>query len=307
MSALTSPASRESAFSGWIGRASDSEQERYERTCRAIDTALKDGGLLADYDFRVYPKGSYPNFTNVVADSDVDIAVELTTFFGNAFVREAKGLTLADVGVSPYEGDATLSGFKDDVHRALEAHFGGASVDRGGKAIHIAENSGRLPADVVPCVTERTWTDVGQYRQGIRLQNDRDRDEKIINYPAQHLEEGTAKNTATSRRYKRVVRILKRLENKMVAERVINPVSSFMIESLVWNVPDPDFESATWSARVRSALAHAYNGTLNANCFRSEDWLEASAQKYLFFDTQNWTYQDAHAFAAAAWDYVGYE
>ncbi|HEY2715454.1 MAG TPA: hypothetical protein VGI73_04460 [Solirubrobacterales bacterium] len=27
----------------------------------------------------MYPKGSYPNFTNVVRDSDVDIAVELQT------------------------------------------------------------------------------------------------------------------------------------------------------------------------------------------------------------------------------------
>lgn len=70
----------ETAFGGWIGKASDSEQERYERTCRAIGDALRADERLGQYDFSVYPKGSYPNFTNVVRDSDVDIAVELTTF-----------------------------------------------------------------------------------------------------------------------------------------------------------------------------------------------------------------------------------
>ena len=155
-------------------------------------------------------------------------------------------------------------------------------------------------------MTERTWTDVGQFHEGIRLQNDRDRNEWIVNYPIQHLEEGKRKNTATSKRYKRVVRILKRLENKMVAEGVIEAVPSFLIESLVWNTPDPKFEASTWSGRVQNALAHAYNETRSPECFRSNDWLEANAQKFLFYDGQNWSYQEAHAFAAAAWQYIGY-
>jgi hypothetical protein len=296
----------EARFTNWKGKASESEQDRYERTCRAIDQALRSGNALDDYTFKVYPKGSYPNFTNVVADSDVDIAVELTTFFQNRFIHKAEGLSLADVGITPYTGDATLEGFKDDVERALKAHFGDGAVDRGSKAIRIAESTGRLPADVVPCVTERTWTDVGQFHEGIRLQNDRDRNERIVNYPAQHLAEGKRKNTATSKRYKRVVRILKRLENQMVAEGVIKAVPSFLIESLVWNTPDSKFEASTWSGRVQNALAHAYNETRSAECFRSNNWLEANAQKFLFYDGQNWSYQEAHAFVAAAWQYVGY-
>ena len=177
----------ETRFSGWTGKASDSEQDRYERTCRAIGEALRDGDRLQEYDFEVYAKGSYPNFTNVVRDSDVDIAVELTTFFGNEFEHSAGGLTLADVGVTPYTGDATLSGFKDDVERALVAYFGSGSVNRGNKAIRVAENSGRLPADVVPCVAERAWSSRSRYQQGIRLQSDREPSKRIINYPRQHL------------------------------------------------------------------------------------------------------------------------
>jgi hypothetical protein len=297
----------ENRFSGWTGKASDSEQDRYERTCKAIGDALRASSRLDGYDYTVYAKGSYPNFTNVVADSDVDIAVELMTFFENRFVQQAKGLTLSDVGLSPYQGDATLASFKDDVEYALITHFGDAAVERGSKAIRIAENSGRLPADVVPCVTERAWTDMGNYRQGIRLHNDRDPSELIVNYPKQHIDEGTLKNTATSKRYKRVVRILKRLENKMVEEGRIEAVPSFLIESSVWNVPNSRFDADTWSQRVRSALAHLFNETLKPDCVSSQDWLEANAQKYLFFDGQNWAYQEAHAFAHAAWDYVGFE
>ena len=297
----------EARFTNWKGKASDSEEEKYKRTCRAIGEALRASDRLSNYEFDVYAKGSYPNFTNVVADSDVDIAVELTTFFGNRFIHEAKGLSLSDVGVIPYTGDATLAGFKDDVQAALTGYFGVESIQRGNKAIRVTENSGRLPADVVPCVTERTWTSQGRYNEGIRLQSDRNPEERIINYPRQHLEEGTRKNDATSRRYKRVVRILKRLENEMVDEGVIGVVPSFLIESSVWNVPNSKFDASTWKGRVRAALAHIYNETMNDGCVTSDDWLEANAIKFLFWSGQNWSYQDAHEFASKAWDYIGFE
>lgn len=306
MSTATAARNWEQTFSDWTGKASDSEQDRYERTCRAIDRALRNAPGLERYDFRVYPKGSYPNFTNVVRDSDVDIAVELQTFFENRFIHAAKGLSLADVGVTPYTGDATLAGFKDAVESALIDGFGSAAVDRGGKAIHVAENTGQLPADVVPCVTERTWTDRGTYHDGIRLRDDRAPHTQILNYPEQHLSEGIAKNDLTKRRYKRVVRILKRLENEMVDAGAIATVPSFLIESLVWNVPNRHFEVSGWLSCVQNALAHIFNGTRSATCVQSDDWLEASALKYLFFDGQNWTPEQAHNFAAVAWDYVGF-
>lgn len=297
----------EARFTNWKGKASDSEEEKYKRTCRAIGEALRASDRLGKYEFEVYAKGSYPNFTNVVRDSDVDIAVELTTYRTNRFIHAAEGLTIQDLGLTPYTGDATLSGFKDDVEHALIAYFGAGSVDRGSKAIRVAENTGRLPADVVPCVTERSWTSRTGYNDGIRLYNDRNPAERIVNYPKQHLEQGTRKNDATSRRYKRVVRILKRLENEMVEGGVIEAVPSFLIESSVWNVPNSKFDASTWKGRVRAALAHIFNETLNDGCVTSDDWLEANAIKFLFWSGQNWTYQDAHEFASKAWDYIGFE
>jgi hypothetical protein len=297
----------ESTFSNWTGRASNAEQTRYENTRDAIKAALR-SPLLDRYTFDVYAKGSYPAFTNVVRDSDVDIAVELTTFYLPEFVHSASGATLADVGGTPYTGDATLEGFKDDVTRALVAHFGAGPVDRGNKAIHVRESSRALKADVVPCVTFKSWSNTSHQPDiGIRLRDDANPRKKIVNYPKQHLERGTAKNDHCQRRYKRVVRILKALENEMMANGVIAEVPSFLIESAVWNVPDENLTNPpTWTGRTRNALAHIFNGTLDDGCVQSENWLEANGVQFLFHSGQGWKRTDLHLFADAAWDYVGF-
>lgn len=296
----------ETTFAAWYGRASDGEQARYENTRRAINEALRGAPPLDKYSFDVFPKGSYPAFTNVVRDSDVDIAAELTSFFGNEFVHDAKDLTIADVGVIPYTGDATLAAFKDEVEAALISAFGAGAVERGSKAIHIRESSRSLKADLVPCVTHKTWISRQSSRTGVRLLNDARPTEEIHNYPKQHLEEGTKKNDATSRRYKRVVRILKRLENEMVDQGAIDVVPSFLIESAVYNVPNDRFEASTWTARVEGALRYIFNGTSTDDCVSSEAWLEVNRCKYLFFDGQNWSREAANDFALQAWRYVGF-
>jgi len=295
----------EATFSTWYQRASDAEQTRYENTCKAISDALRGTSGLSAYSMDVYAKGSYPAFTNVVRDSDVDIAAELTTFFDNRFVRDAEGLTIEDVGVTPYTGDATLAGFKDDVEQALIAAFGTSAVIRGKKAIHIRESSRSLKADVVPCVTTKTWVSRYSSRTGIKLRNDSNPAEHILNYPKQHLTEGTEKNDATSRRYKRVVRILKRLENEMVDGGVIGVVPSFLIESAVYNVPNDHLSADTWCDRVEGALRYIYNGTKTDDCVNSEDWLEVNRCKYLFSGGQSWTHETGNNFALQAWRYVG--
>jgi hypothetical protein len=297
----------ESTFSGWTERASDAEQSRYEWTRDQIDEALRGDARLQAYSFTTYPKGSYPNFTNVVRDSDVDIAAELTTLFQMEFIHDAAGLTLADVDVTPYTGDASLSGFKDDVHKALVDHFGAGPVDRGNKAIHIRESGAGLAADVVPCVTHRTYFSRTRFAEGIRLRNDARPTEVIENYPKQHLDEGIRKNDAASRRFKRVVRILKRLENEMVDRGIIGEVPSFLIESAVFNTPTAHFNPSTWTGRVRNVLAHIFNGTMSSECVSSSEWMEVNRIKCLFHASQNWTHQQAHEFAARAWDYIDFD
>ena len=296
----------ESIFAGWTKPASDAEETRYENTCKEIRKAIDASSALSKYHFSVYPKGSYPNFTNVVRDSDVDISVELTSFVYNEFTYEAEGLTLEDLGSSPASDPYGLPEFKDDVERALTAHFGSDAVARGDKAIRVRQTASFLKADVVPCATQRVWQSRTIFHDGIRLQRDSAPYPPIINYPTQHRDEGVAKNERCQKRYKRVVRILKNLENHMVKEGVISVVPSFLIESGVWNVPDHLLrDPATWTERVSFAVGHMMIGTSDDDCIGSDDWLEANGIKFLFSARQKWTRQDLNAFAHAAWSYCG--
>jgi hypothetical protein len=52
-----------------------------------------------------------------------------------------------------------------------------------------------------------------------------------------------AKNNATGGRFKRIVRVLKRLRNEMADHDVAaaKPIASYLIECFVWNVPNEGF------------------------------------------------------------------
>jgi hypothetical protein len=82
-------------------------------------------------------------------------------------------------------------------------------------------------------------------------------------------------------------------------------VPGFLIECLVWNVPNGEFQNSTFRADVRAALAFLFNNTRShQDC---KEWGEVSELIYLFHSSQKWTWQQAHAFISAAWDYIGFE
>jgi hypothetical protein len=79
---------------------------------------------------------------------------------------------------------------------------------------------------------------------------------------------------------------------------------SFLLECLVWNVPNEGFGHETYKADVRYALAHLWNETRRADTCR--EWREENELKYLFRAGQPWTQADANAFLQAAWDCIGF-
>jgi hypothetical protein len=85
----------------------------------------------------------------------------------------------------------------------------------------------------------------------------------IINWPRQNYENGVEKNATTGRRFKALVRILKRLRNEMLANghQEAGPIPSYLIECLVWNVPNEGFGHDAYRDDVRYALAHLWNET----------------------------------------------
>ena len=83
----------------------------------------------------------------------------------------------------------------------------------------------------------------------------------IQNYPKQQHENGVAKHARTARRFKKMVRIVKKLRVEMDEAGIAaaEPIPSFLIESLVYRVPDDPFGGPPFYAELRSVLAWLYN------------------------------------------------
>jgi len=283
----------ETTLREWSKPSSDTEEAKCDRAERMIKLAITAYPGFAGVDIHVYAKGSYPNNTNVRLDSDVDVAVELrrSLYFDGTAVP---GFTPGAVGIWTPAPD-NFSDFKMDVHAALMTKFGARNVVRGNKAFDIHENTSRVDADVVPCWEYRYYYGIGRYDYHSGTALVADDGQFIVNWPAQQKANGTAKNIRTLGRYKWITRAVKRLRNEMADDGIPAAfrMSSFLIECLMYNVPDGYFGNSRYIDDVKNALAHI---AMNAD----PQWLEVSELKWLFGPQQNWTVDEVKSFALAA-------
>lgn len=194
-------------------------------------------------DVQIFLQGSYGNDTNVYRDSDVDVVIQLS---GSTFYYDVSLLTLSESqkfevdysSEAPYGFDE----FKADVLARLTYRFGDA-VTTGTKALSIAAGNGRRKADVVVCVDfrrylsyENLWSE--NFVQGICLFTTSG--VRIVNFPKQHSAKMTAKHQSTAEWYKPVVRILKNMRNRLVADGSLGATvaPSYYIEGLLYNAPN---------------------------------------------------------------------
>jgi hypothetical protein len=294
----------EETFSSWAKGPGTTEQAKCENAETAIRKALAAHDELSEMDISVFPQGSYRNRTNVKEDSDVDICVRLNSTF---FPDYPSGKTGEDFGNK--DGSIKFGDYKNLIQSALTDYFGAGTVTRGNKAFDVHANTYRVDADVVATFEHRRYTGrlnpdgSHDYLSGIGFMTDAGK--KILNWPEQAYQNGIEKRENTGHRYKKVIRILKRLRNVMQEEKVggAKDVASCLIESLVWNVPNEDFGRDTYAADVRNVLAHLFNEMRkDETC---SEWGEVSELKYLFRASQPWTREQAHGFVSAAWDYIG--
>ena len=197
------------------------------------------------------------------------------------------------------------------VEKALKAYFGDSSVTRGSKAFDVHANTYRIDADVVPVFEHRRYAEQknsdGRHDclSGVAFKPDGGG--LIINWPEETYNNGVSRNDETSRSYKRVIRILKRLRNKMQDEKITGSsnVASFLIECLVWNGPIEAFQHDTYSEILQHIIAEVWNQTRkDEDCV---EWGEVNELKYLFRSSQPWTRQQANEFLDAAWNYIGFK
>lgn len=288
----------------WAAPPSKTEAEKMENAEHAIKNAITNDKLLASLDISVFSQGSYRSRTNVRHDSDVDICVRLNSTF---FPEYPVGKTQGDYGHS--DGSILFTDYKGIIELALRNYFGSENVERGNKAFDIKSNTYRVDADVVPTMEYRYYVGDREddYISGVAFLTDPNPDSrKIINWPEQACRNGIEKHKETNERYKKMVRIFKALRNEMQNNGMQSAenITSFLLESLVWHVPDSNFGSDEYKVDFKNTLLHTYSLTQDESSCK--DLCEVNDVQYLFGAHQEWKRSDVHNFIIEAWKYLNF-
>jgi hypothetical protein len=224
--------------------------EKAKYTHEVIRRAIRSYSFSRDYKFDDYLQGSYKNKTNIYADTDVDIVIQLNSIFV-ADISRLNEEQQAFFEICYPEASYGLEDFKKEVLQALYNKFGYERVEIGNKAIKILkDNYGKTcDADVVVALQYRLYVpsnyenakqdEIGlYYYEGIWFKTLL---EEIVNFPKLHYENGKNKNQKTEQKFKRLVRIFKNMRNKAIEDwYIVNKkiAPSYFIECLLYNVPD---------------------------------------------------------------------
>ncbi len=267
----------ESQLKIWAKRQSTQKAIRTHKTVRK---ALKSYPFSRTYNFRDYLQGSYINRTNIYADTDVDIVVQLNSVFRRDISRlTPEQLDIYEANYS--SADYGLPDFKKEILKALKSKFDEDRIEIGKKAIKIKkdENNSVYDADIVVALQYRLYVPeerknttldsrTGLYfYEGITFkvhtwieqftENFNDDGEWIINYPKLHYKNGVDKNKKTFNKFKPVVRIFKNMRNKALDEEYLeskNTAPSYFIQCLLYNVPNDIFKKDTYQETVENIL-----------------------------------------------------
>lgn len=244
----------ESQLDTWSGQGSITNSAATYNAIRSVLTSSD--AAYAARGFKVFLQGSYGNDTNIYAESDVDIVIQLTDTWHqdvSSLTEQQQNLYNQAFSSATY----TLQDFKRDVLAILKDRYG-SDVSDGTKAIAIAANGNRRKADVIVATEYRRYIKFNgvyyqNYVEGIRFV-DASYNE-IINYPKSHSANLTTKHQATGSRFKPTVRIMKNLRSRLVRDGKIEAglAPSYYLEGMLYNVPNDSF-AYTLESRMVNAL-----------------------------------------------------
>lgn len=198
---------------------------------------------LKGKSFEIFLQGSYRNSTNIRADSDVDVVVQLNDVFYSDVSRLPLDQKAAQrsIGAAGYNAPD----WRADVEKALRKKFGAALKPGSGKAFHVVTGPGNMTADVLPAIRFKNYTFFQSlnnegYDEGLQFVDAAGN--AVVNYPKLHIKNGEAKNSPlqTNGRYKPTVRMFKNARN-YASERGLLPkgiAPSYFVECLLFNVLD---------------------------------------------------------------------
>lgn len=243
----------------WSKPASDTEEHKCEETLSAIKACL-DSHSFGDLGIpEVKNRGSFENNTNVRRCSDVDLYV----LFNNFYYSCDSNLSL----ITPaYSTGPSFTFLKRVTYDILRAGFG-ENVSLGNKSIKIDTS---IKADVVPVVCLKS----GEQNVGVAFYSLNK--EFIINFPEQDAANGAQKNQLTNHHYKWFVRIFKTMRNQLLEEKLINNIPSYVIESLLYNVPNNLYNQTSYMAELGCILNWLLNNIHNSDLY------EVNEKKQMF-------------------------
>lgn len=293
----------EDVLKTWTYPVSNTEEQKIENTIYMIKSAINSSCELQDLDIEIFVQGSYANNTNVRINSDVDVCVMLKSAFYTSY---PEGRNDSDYGF--VAGTISYEEYKRRVKNAIINKFGSDAVVQGNKSLKIKSNSYHVNADVVVAFMLKDFKIIGScnyqnYVEGIQFKASNGT--MVTNYPKDHISNGKNKNVRTGHRYKYLTRIFKRIRNQMVTDGVVDgeKISSFLVECLVWNVPDNIITNYhTWDETIKQSIVYLYDAIKNDE---HTEWGEVSERLYLFVQ-RKWTADDVSNYLYDMWNYLGY-
>lgn len=267
-------------------------------TYNSIKTCIEGNNWNDDVSFDIYLQGSYRNSTNIRGDSDVDVVVEFSSvFYSNK--EELNTEQLRDFNEFYSDGKYSLNSFKEAVIRRLKSYYGEDYVKVGNNSIKVLANSGRLDCDVICCAEYREYrsfskTNTSDYAKGIAFWTNQT-NEKVVNFPKLHFDNGAAKNQNCNSNYKATIRVIKNIKTRLVNSGTIGSslAPSYFLEGLMYNMPNTDFQNITHYSRVLAILNtfHKYSDT------ELQALVCQNRQRYLFGSSrQQWNIIDCKNF-----------
>lgn len=289
----------------WERPASDHEEDKIQRAARMARALVARSPLLMAEGVTVEPQGSYFNNTNVRLEADMDLRIQMPgvkVHYGPGVDPVAADGLFEYVDTGRSLNDVNMLVRNELARRARDMFGDGAVDDSGNKAIAVDGLSGsRADCDLVPAFTlsaVMAATDGLYTVDGVAILS---RDGGwTMNFPRQHHANGIDKRARTRHRFKRVVRMLKRLNYELAELGTGQRLPGFLIESLAYAVED-DFYLVESDDRY-DRLCRVLNRL--AALLSDSAWTEAATEindiKFLFHPAQSWSVAMAQNFVAAA-------
>ena len=262
----------ESQLETWSHQGSIKQSaDTYEVVKRALEVPTS---KYASKDFSVFLQGSYGNDTNIYAESDVDVVIRLdSTYFYDTSQLSPQQLQLFQASFSP--ATYMYNDYKTDVIEALKKCFG-TDVIPGEKPIKIKANGTRRSADVIVATQFRDYYSGPfgpAYDVGICFFTSGGK--QIVNYPRQHSANCTTKHQSTGQRFKPMVRVLKNMRSRLVADKVISGgiAPSYFLEGLLYNVPVDNFRDTYGGTFVEAINWVVKTDRTKLVCANEKHWL----------------------------------